>query len=52
MDRVTIKSDELDARVEELETEKVWRRTTWLVLGALILIALAVAASIYVAYGG
>ncbi|MCZ4493241.1 MAG: hypothetical protein JWP53_2172 [Conexibacter sp.] len=52
MDRVTIKSDELDARVEELETERVWRRATWLVLGALLVITLAVAVSIYVAYGG
>jgi hypothetical protein len=52
MDRVTIRSDELDARVEELQTEKVWRGATWVVLGALLVITLAIAASIYVAYGG
>jgi hypothetical protein len=51
-DRVTVKRDELDARVEELQTEKVWRRATWFVLLALVIIALAVAAAIYVAYSG
>jgi hypothetical protein len=52
MDHVTIRSDELEARVEELQTERVWRLATRLVLGAFLVIALAVAASIYVAYGG
>jgi hypothetical protein len=52
MERVTIKSDELDARVEELQTEAVWRRAFWIVAGAGVVLALAVAAALYVAYWG
>jgi hypothetical protein len=52
MDRVPIKSDELDARVEELQTEVWWRRTAWIVAGAAIVLALAVAAALYLAYWG
>jgi hypothetical protein len=52
MDRVTIKSDELEARIEELQTEALWRRAFWLVAGAGVVLALAVAAALYVAYWG
>jgi hypothetical protein len=51
MDQVTIRSDELDARVEELRTEHVFRIVMWLVIGAGVILALAVAASLLVAYG-
>jgi hypothetical protein len=52
MDHVTIKSDELDARVEELRTESAWRAALWIVAAAGVIVALAVAVSVYVAYAG
>jgi hypothetical protein len=49
MDRVTIKREELEARIDELRTERVFRAVYWAVLGAGVIVALAVAVSLYIA---